>query len=293
MKKTAVITGDKIFDFIIIIVLSLVLLIVLYPLYFIIIASFSDPLRVISGKVMFWPVDINLLGYQRIMNNAELWRGYLNTIIYTSVGLAFNMTLTTLGGFALSRRIPGRNVMMLLITFTMYFSGGMIPNYLLIRSLGMLNTMWAMVLPGAISVFNLIVMRTFFSQFSVELMEAARIDGCSAFGTLCRIVLPLSGPVLSVIVLYYGVSHWNEFFKGILYLSNRTKYPLQLILRNILIQNRLDDSAIAGDAAANVLLLAESIKYGVIIVSSLPVMMLYPFLQKYFVKGAMIGAIKG
>jgi putative aldouronate transport system permease protein len=202
------------------------------------------------------------------------------------------MTLTTLGGFALSRRtLPGRRILMLLITFTMYFSGGMIPLYLLVRNLKMINTVWAMVLPGAVSVFNLIIMRTFFLQFSEEILDAASIDGCSAFRTLIRIVLPLSGPVLSVILLYYGVAHWNEFFKGILYITDRSKYPLQLVLRGILIQNIVTDTF--DDTTYNRLLLAESIKYGVIIVSTLPVMLLYPFLQKYFVKGAMIGAVKG
>ncbi|MCL2831915.1 MAG: carbohydrate ABC transporter permease [Treponema sp.] len=292
MSKNARSIGNLIFDIINVLLLCIILLIVLYPLYFVVIASFSDPYQVISGKLTILPRGINVLGYQRIFQNAELWNGYLNTIQYTIAGLAINMTLTTLGGFALSRRtLPGRKAIMLLITFTMYFSGGMIPSYLLIKNLHMINTLWAMVLPGAVSVFNLIIMRTFFMQFSEELLDAASIDGCSAFRTLFRIVLPLSGPVMSVILLYYGVGHWNEFFKGILYLTDRSKYPLQLVLRNILIQNVITD--IYDDTAVTQLLLVESIKYGVIIVSTLPVMMLYPFLQKYFVKGAMIGAIKG
>jgi len=208
------------------------------------------------------------------------------------LGLSFNMTLTSLGAYALSRRtLPGRKPIMLLITFTMYFSGGMIPLFLLVRSLGMLNTAWAMTLPTAVSVFNLIIMRTFFLQFSEEILDAASIDGCSAFGTLFKIVLPLSGPVLSVIVLYYGVGHWNDFFQGILYLTDRAKHPLQLVLRAILIQETFEE---AFDETHMVrLMLAESVKYGIIIVSTLPILTLYPFLQKYFVKGAMIGAIKG
>ena len=283
--------GDRIFNYINTILLFLILLIVLYPLYFVVIASFSDPFLVISGKVRIFPRGFNLLGYERILQNSELWNSYLNTIRYTLTGLAINMTLTTLGGFALSRRtLPGRKAMMLLITFTMYFSGGMIPLYLLIRNLRMLNTIWAMVLPGAVSVFNLIIMRTFFMQFSEEILDAASIDGCSAFSTLLRIVLPLSGPVLSVILLYYGVAHWNEFFKGIIYLTDRSKYPLQLILRSILLQNTVGD--VLDDTEFNRFLLAESIKYGVIIVSTLPVMLLYPFLQRYFVRGIFMGSVK-
>ena len=288
--------GDKIFDLVIILLLFGIVIVVAYPLWFVVIASFSDPLEVVSGRVVFLPRNFNIRGYELIINNEQIWLGYRNTILYTTVGLFFNMTLTTLGAYALAcRTLPGRKVLLLIIMFTMYFSGGMIPDYLLVRNLGMLNTIWAMVLPPAVSVFNLIIMRTYFINFPSELLEAARIDGCSIFGALFKIVLPLSKPVLAVILLFYGVGHWNEFFRGMIYITDRNMLPLQLVLRNILLEGtRLGVEDIMQDEAAFArIMTAETMRYGAIIVSSVPVLLLYPFLQKYFVKGVMIGALKG
>ena len=223
-------------------------------------------------------------------------RGYLNTFIYTTVGTSINLLLTTMGAYALSRKnLYGRNVITAILIFTMFFSGGMIPTYLVVKSLHMLNTIWAMVIPGAISVYNLIIMRTFF-QTSIpdELEEAAHIDGCSNIQTLIRIVLPLSTPILAVMVLFYAVSHWNTFFDGLIYLTDRNKFPLQLILREILIQNRVADmDSTLEESLIQQAIAVEGLKYALVVVANLPVLIMYPFVQKYFVKGVMIGSLKG
>ena len=299
MKKSnngiALSRADRAFDIMDYILLTIAFLLVAYPLYFVVIASISDPIAVYEGRVVLWPIKPTLEGYARIFSYESLFIGYKNTILYTLVGTSINVVLTVTAGYALSRKeLVGRNVMMMGVMFTMIFSGGMIPNYLLVRSLGLYNTMWALILPGAVSTWNLIVCRTFFQQtIPDELREAAALDGCGDTAFFLRVVLPLSASIIAVMVLFYAVSHWNSYYNALIYLSTTAKYPLQLVLRNILIVNTLDDMVndVATQAAQQ--RMGDLIKYGMIIVSSLPLLILYPFLQKYFVQGVMIGAIKG
>lgn len=287
--------ADKAFDIINYILLTLAFLIVAYPLYFVIIASISDPIAIYEGKVILLPVRPTLEGYERIFSYSSLFTGYKNTLIYTTVGTTINVILTITAAYALSRKeLVGRNAIMMGVMITMIFSGGQIPNYLLVRNLGIYNTMWALILPGAVSSYNLIVARTFFQQnIPDELREAAELDGCTDAGFFFRVVLPLSGSIIAVMVLFYAVGHWNSYYNALIYLSSQAKYPLQLVLRNILIVNTMDDMVndVATQAAQQ--RMGDLIKYGMIIVSSLPLMILYPFLQRYFVQGVMIGAIKG
>ena len=287
--------ADKAFDLMDYIFLTVAFLLVAYPLYFVVIASVSDPIAVYEGRVIFYPIKPTLEGYRRILSYSTLFTGYKNTLLYTLVGTSINVVLTITAGYALSRKeLVGRNIMMMGVMITMIVSGGMIPNYLLVRSLKIYNTMWALILPGAVSTWNLIVTRTFFQQtIPDELREAADLDGCSDTAFFLRVVLPLSTSIIAVMILFYAVSHWNSYFNALIYLSSTAKYPLQLVLRNILIVNTLDDMVndVATQAAQQ--RMGDLIKYGMIIISSLPLLILYPFLQKYFVQGVMIGAIKG
>lgn len=287
--------GDVVFDTFNYIILTICLLAVAYPLYFVVIASVSDPAAIYAGKVIWYPIKPSFEGYNRIFSYSSLLSGYKNTIIYTSVGTLINVILTITGAYALSRKdLVGRNLFMMLITFTMIFSGGVIPTYLLVRNLKLYNTMWALILPNAISSYNLIVARTFFQQtIPDEMLEAASLDGCSDMNFFVRIVLPLSSSIIAVMVLFYAVSHRNSYYNALIYMSSQSKYPLQLVLRNILIVNTLDDMVndVATQAAQQ--RMGDMIKYGVIILASLPLLVLYPFLQRFFVKGVMIGAVKG
>jgi putative aldouronate transport system permease protein len=296
MKKR-LISDDKIFDTINTILLSVVLFIVVYPLYFVIIASISDPLKVLGGVVFLMPQGINLTAYKMVLRDSMIATGYKNTIIYTLIGTTINIIMTVLAAYPLSRRdFVGRNLFTLVMTVTMFFSGGLIPTYLLIaQTLKFRDTIWAMVLPGAVAVWNVIIVRTYFQTgIPKELHEAAVVDGCSNTKLLVSIMLPLAKPVLAVMVLFYGVAHWNSFFDALIYLSSKSKYPLQLVLRSILIQNTLSDEMLADvEGLHNRKLLAITIQYALIIVASAPVIAIYPFLQKYFIKGVMVGAIKG
>ena len=287
--------ADKAFDLMDYIFLTVAFLLVAYPLYFVVIASVSDPIAVYEGRVIFYPIKPTLEGYRRILSYSTLFTGYKNTLLYTLVGTSINVVLTITAGYALSRKeLVGRNIMMMGVMITMIVSGGMIPNYLLVQELNLYNTMWALILPGAVSTWNLIVTRTFFQQtIPDELREAADLDGCSDTAFFLRVVLPLSTSIIAVMILFYAVSHWNSYFNALIYLSSTAKYPLQLVLRNILIVNTLDDMVndVATQAAQQ--RMGDLIKYGMIIISSLPLLILYPFLQKYFVQGVMIGAIKG
>ncbi|MCG8453385.1 MAG: carbohydrate ABC transporter permease [Spirochaetales bacterium] len=301
--KKKLISGDTLFDVVNFILLSCVLIAVLYPLYFVIIASFSDPDGIYQGKTYLLPYKPNITGYKIIFGYKDLWMGYANSLLYTTVGVLVNLVLTLTMAYPLSRKnLIGRGFFTFLMVFTMYFSGGLIPSYLLVRKLGMLNTIWALVIPTGISVFNVIIVRTFFqSSIPEELYESAAIDGCSNTRFFFQMLLPLSTAVVAVMVLFYGVGHWNTYFNALIYISDRSKYPLQLILREILVVSteatRGMGEAMRREVAANGNLdkqrLAELIKFGIIIVSSLPVLILYPFLQKYFVKGVMIGSLKG
>lgn len=236
-------TREKAFDWAVYALLSLVSLIVLYPLVFVLVASFSSPEAVMRGEVWLWPKDITWMGYTKIFQNNEILTGYLNTIVYTVVGTAINLILSVAAAYPLSRKdFAGRNAISALMVFTMFFSGGMVPSYLLVKNLGMLNTMWALIIPGAVSVYNIIIMRTFFqSSIPGEMQEAASIDGCSNLGILWKIVLPLSMPIIAVMILFYSVGHWNSYFSGLMYLTDRDKYPLQLFLREILIQGQMQE----------------------------------------------------
>ena len=267
-------------------------MLILIPLLHIISGSFSDPMALLKGEVGLLPEGFNLGMYKLVFRDDEIWQSYRNTIVYTVVGTSISVTLTACGAYPLSRKdFYGKNFFMGLFAFTMYFTGGMIPTYLLIKKLGMLDTMWALVLPSAVSTYNMIIMRTFF-QTSIpdELVESAAIDGCNDLGVFFRIVIPLAAPIFAVMVLFYGVSQWNSWFPALLYISDRDLYPLQMILREVLIQGEMSEMTGAiGDAEV----IGDGLKYATMVVATLPIMCLYPFLQKYFVKGVMIGAVKG
>lgn len=286
--------ADRVFDVVNYLLLGIVAVCVLYPLYFIIIASFSDPVAINNGQVSLWPVGFNTTGYKKIFENTQIWRSYSNTIFYTVVGTAINIILTMMLAYPLSRKnFFARKVVLLFVMFTMYFQGGLIPTYLWMNDLHLYNTPWVMVLLPAVNVFNLIIAMNFLSNnIPDELYEAASIDGCSHIKFFLRIILPLSKTIIVVLILYYGVAHWNEFMNGLIYLRDQGLHPLQVTLRGILLQNQASglgdvDSILEQQKAA------ELIKYGVIIVSTLPVLVIYPFLQKHFEKGVMVGSVKG
>ena len=296
MKRINNTTGDRVTVIIINIFLILVGIAVLYPLYFVVVASISDPAAVNSGKTLLAPVNPSLTGYRYIFKDYRILTGYQNTIIYTLFGTAFGLIITVLGGYALSRSdMPGSNIIMKLAVFTMYFSGGLVPTYMVVKGMNLINTRLVLIILGSFSVYNLIVTRTFFlSKIPPEFREAASIDGCGNGRFLISIVLPLSKEILAVIGLFYAVSDWNSFFNALIYVNDQNLYPLQLFLRDMLITTQtLVGSEMDPDAMQELQKIAETIKYGVIIVSSLPVLILYPFVQKYFVKGVMIGGIKG
>ena len=280
-----------------IVFLSIISIIILYPLIYVLSASFSDAMSVTSGKMFLFPVDVTLENYAEVFKNKNIVLGFRNSIIIMVAGTVLNLVMTILAAYPMSRRdLWGGGVLMKLITFTMFFSGGLIPSYLLVtKTLGLMNNWLALILPGAISVYNMIIMRTYFvSSVPFELQEAAEIDGCSMFGILLRIVLPLSGPVVAVIGLYYAVGHWNSYFNALLYINEEALQPLQLYLRKVLTLNNSQQLMQMGaDEAARQAMRAETIKYSVIVVSSIPMLIIYPFVQKFFVKGVMIGAIKG
>ena len=276
--------------------LAIAFALVSLPIVYIISSSFSSPDAVISGKVWLWPVDFSLEGYKAVFENSQILTGYANTIFYTVTGTIINIFMTIFAAYPLSRKdFNGRNLFMFLFTFTMIFNGGIIPNYLLMRDLGILNTRWVMIIPGAIGVYNVIITRTYYqTQISTEILDAARIDGCSDFRFMFHIVIPLSKAITAVIALFYAVQHWNAFFQAFIYLSKQELFPLQIILRDILVLNSIDASLIDDpELMAAKQGLADLLKYSLIIVASLPVWCVYTFVQKFFVKGVMIGAIKG
>lgn len=288
--------NDKIFYIVIAIILTIFFLLVLYPCVFVISASFSSGSAVQSGKVVLFPVKFSLEGYKIVFNTNKVWLGFRNSLLYTFGGTIINVVMTMTAAYCLSRRdLPGRNGIMLIFTFTMFFSGGMIPAYMLIQKLGFLNTPWAVLIPGAIGVYNLIIARTFIlNSIPEELLEASRIDGCSDIKYFLDIVVPLSKSIIAVLVLYYGVGHWNSYFQPMLYLNKPELYPLTLFLREILMADQIDPSTISDpELQAQLAQTAGVIKYALIVVSMVPVMIIYPFIQKYFVKGVMIGSVKG
>lgn len=286
--------GDKVFTAFNYFILTVITAIVIYPLIYVVSASISNPELISQGKIWFLPKEITFKSYIKVFQNHNILIGYRNTLIYTSVGTAINLIMSIMIAYPLSRKdFYGRGVITGFILVTMFFSGGMIPTYLLVRNLGMLNTIWAVVIPGAVSVYNVIIMRTFFQSIPEEIRESAEIDGSTNINFLIKIVLPLSMPVIAVMTLFYGVAHWNMFFDALIYLSDSNKYPLQLFLRQMLIQD-VSEMAEKSDASlTGHVVEMEGLKHAVVIVASLPMLILYPFLQKYFVKGVMIGSLKG
>ena len=287
--------GDRLFHALIYGGLTLFLIVILYPLIFIVSSSFSDPAAVTSGSVWLWPVNPTTIAYERILRDPALIQGFLNSLFYTGVGTAVNVVLTILAAYPLSRKdLPGRGVILFLFLFTTLFNGGLIPTYIVVGELGLLNTRWAMILPPAIAVWNVITTRTYFQvTIPSELLEAAQLDGCSDFRFLWDVVRPLSGPIIAVNALFYAVGHWNGYFDALIYLTDPDLYPLQLVLRSILVQNETN-LRMTGDIQTSLLRenLADLLKYALIVVSSVPLLIAFPFVQKHFVKGALIGSLK-
>jgi putative aldouronate transport system permease protein len=289
--------SEILFSLFLVLVCTLIFLIIVYPLYFIIIASISDSTLVSTGKVFLIPKGISLFGYKEIFHDSRIWTGYRNTVLYTTLGTFVNLLFTLPAAYVLSRKeFKARRVIMFIFVVTMFFNGGLIPTYLLMKGLHLTNTMWVFIIPFCVNVFYLIIARTFFeTSLPSELYEAAAIDGCSHFKFFGLVALPLSKALLSVIGLYYLVGHWNDFFTALIYIRNNELQPLQIILRDILLSNQVfaSGAGVGGDAGGYAQRYADQIKYGVIIVSTLPILVLYPFLQKYFEKGVMIGSVKG
>ncbi len=292
---------DRIFLICIYTYVAIALLLVAYPILYIISASISDPKMVASGEMWLFPKGITFKGYEIVFQNSKIWTGYRNTILYTLLGTTINLVVTMPAAYALSRKdFVGRGFFMGMFMVTMFIGGGLVPTYMLVKGLGMVNTMWALVIPGAASIWNIIVSRTFFANsIPAELQDAAQIDGATNIRLFLRIVLPLSMPIIAVMALFYGVGHWNSYFGAMIYLNDDAKYPLQLVLRQILVLQEMQSQvggiidATAAAAQNNKAEIASLVKYGVIIVSTLPIIAVYPFLQRFFVQGVMIGSVKG
>ncbi|MBP1960919.1 carbohydrate ABC transporter permease [Paenibacillus aceris] len=285
--------SERCFDYINTILMVLLMIFTIYPLIYVVFASVSDAGSLMGHKGILWrPIGFSLDAYTNVFRNPMILKGYGNTLFVVLIGLAINITLTAFGAYALSRKsLQYRKPLMLFIIFTMFFSGGLIPLYLTVKGVGLIDSLWSLIIPQAINTFNLILMKTAFEAIPDALEESAKMDGANDFVILFRIVLPLSMPVIAVMLLYYGVSHWNSWFNAMIFLQERSLYPLQLVLREILLQGEANaNSGVSdGDAA----MLAATLKYATIIVATVPILFVYPFLQKYFVKGALIGAIKG
>ncbi|OAS16083.1 carbohydrate ABC transporter permease [Paenibacillus oryzisoli] len=288
--------GDQLFNVVNYTVLCLFTLSVLYPLIYVLSASFSSSTAVISGRVWLWPVDITLQGYEAVFKNNRVWVGFANSLFYAVVGTIINVMMTLIAAYPLSRKdFYIRNGVMALFVFTMMFGGGLIPNYLLIKELGMLDTRWALIIPGVMSVMSVIIARTYFqTTIPDEILEAAHLDGCSDYKFLVKIVAPLSGPIIAVLSLFYAVGHWNTYFAALLYLKSPDLFPLQIILREVLVKNTFDEEIITDVVgAAQREGMRELLKYSLIVIATIPVLVVYPFIQRHFVKGMMIGSLKG
>lgn len=288
--------GDRVFYAIIYIVLTLFAIIELYPMIFVVSSSFSSSEAVLAGRVTLLPVDFSLEGYRSVFSNRNIWVGYGNTIFYTVVGTLVNVFMTMVCAYPLARKdMPYQGGLMMLFTFTMFFGGGMIPSYMLMKELNLINHRLVMIIPGMISVYNMIIARTFIrNSIPDELLEAAQIDGCSDARYFFQIILPLSKACMAVLALYYAVGHWNAYFNAFMYLNDRKLYPLSVFLREILIANKLSESlSLDAELMERLMGLADVLKYALIVVSTAPILCAYPFVQKYFVQGVMIGAVKG
>ncbi len=298
MEKTArkkISAADRIFGVVVLLLSIVIFLIILYPLWFVVIASISNSNLVNLGKVTFLPKDIRFYGFQQIMEDARIWKGYLNTLIYVVAGTTLNMVVTMPAAYALSRRrFKARNKVMFYFVFTMFFSGGLVPTYMTISALHLISTKTILILFVAVNTYNLIIARTFIeNSIPEDLYEAARVDGCSHFAYFTKVVIPLSKAVNSVLILYYAVFHWNDYFNALVYNSKQENAPLQIVLREILLLNQAFSSGSGGVQGGYGQSSADQVKYAVIIVSTLPILCVYPFVQKYFEKGVMIGAVKG
>lgn len=287
---------DRLFTILNYVILFIFTITILYPLIYIVSASFSSSTAVISGRVWLYPVEPTLAGYEAVFKHRLIMSSFLNSVFYTVVGTTINVLFTLIAAYPLSRKdFMPRNAVMALFVFTMMFSGGLIPSYLVVKELGMIDTRWSLIIPGALGVMNMIIARTYFqTTIPDELLEASQMDGCSDFTFVRKIVIPLSGPIIAVISLFYAVGHWNQYFNALLYLKHQELYPIQLVLRDILVQNEVDASMItdiADQAARDGL--RELLKFSLIVVSTLPVLIIYPFIQRHFVKGMMIGSLKG
>ncbi len=273
--------------------LLIVALTTLYPFIYMIAVSFSSMEYVLQNKVSIFPKGFNLKVYEYVLRDERIWMGYKNTLIYTTLGTLLSLIVTAMGAYALSRRIlVFKKFFLMMIVFTMLFSGGMIPTFLVVRDLGFMNTIWAMIIPGLVSTWNLIIMRTFFQGIPYELIESGKMDGLNDLGIFARIVMPLSKSVLATIGLFYAVGIWNNFFSALLYLRMENLFPLQVFLRNIVLAGQYQDGTVMGGADGE-MLIDEPLKFATILVSTLPIIMVYPFIQKYFVKGVLIGSVKG
>ena len=287
--------GDRAFNIVNAVVMTLITVVIVYPLYYVLLASITDPVIVNSGKLLFYPESPYFEGYARAFDYAPLWTGYGNTLKYTVVGTAVALLCTIPAGYALSRMdLPGRRVIMFLFTFTMFFSGGIIPLYLVIKSLHMYDTIWAIVLPVAVSAYNLIVCRSFFDTgIPTEMLEAARIDGCTDFKFFFRIVIPLSSTIIAVMCLFYATALWNMFFNPLMFLSGKENMPLQVVLRDLVLMNQATSMTNNAEEIAMRQKLVEQLKYCIVVLAAAPLLIVYPFLQKYFAKGVMVGAVQG
>ncbi|MCG7381744.1 carbohydrate ABC transporter permease [Paenibacillus sp. ACRRY] len=286
--------GDRIFLTVTYIVLTVVLIAVLYPLIYILSSSLSSPAAVSSGKVWLWPVDFTLDGYKAVLGNDQVISGYANSLFYTVCGTLISVTLTIMIAYPLSKKtFIGRSPLIMFITFTMLFSGGLIPTYLVVKSMGLIDTRWALLIPNAVWVWQVIIARTFFqNSIPEELSEAAEIDGCSDIRFIFSVMLPLAKPIVAVLSLMYAVGQWNAYFDALIYLKSQSLYPLQLILRSILILNNGSGTIDAAEMVRQQQM-AELMKFALIVVASLPVLVIYPFVQRYFVQGMLIGSVKG
>ena len=291
---------DRIFDIICNTFLVLFVIVVFYPIYFVVVASFTDPVIVNNGNLLLYPVKFTLEGYQKVFENARVWTGYFNTIIYTVGSVLLGTTVTMMAGYALSRKtLLGRGIIMKLLVFTMYFSGGMIPLFLVVRQLGLVNTRAVIIILGSVSVYNIIVIRSFLvSNIPDELWDAARIDGCGNANFFVKVVVPLSKAVIAVIIMYIAVGQWNSYFNAMIYLTDSAKNPLQMFLRETLLiastlANANEQQSMDPEYLERLQKMAQVLKYSLIVVSTAPIVCIYPFIQKYFVKGVMIGSVKG
>ena len=295
-SKVKLIREDRAFYIGIYAIIILLSVTVLYPIIYVISSSFSSGAAVSTGQVILWPVDFSIEGYRRVFQYDRVWIGYRNTIFYTIVGTFNNVVMTLICAYPLSRKeLPGRNIFMFIFVFTMYFSGGLIPSYLLMRSIGYTNTIWAMIMPGAFGVYQMIVCRTFInSTIPGEMLEAAKIDGCSDARYFMMFIVPLSKAIIAVMTLQYAVGHWNSYFSAYIYLTNKSLFPLQVFLREILVMNQIQASDFTDEETLRIMQgMADLLKYSLIVVATAPIMCVYPFIQKYFVQGIMIGSLKG